>query len=503
MPLGTYLHTYLTNEIYEILPDKIKSSYESILNKDREELKNKIDTIIESIKTEQEKIKNENSISEYNTSDSTRAIQNANNRNKQKQKKRWYQNVLSELHDENESKKYKFIKKDIEDVKNFMDLSKKVKDYAEGSIPSVDLDKFIKEKVQVVENWSKDKKSLLIDFPYMKEFNTTQINRAFEYDLKTLVYDYILNKYAGNVKSYVFEQIDLLLDYSIFGEKSNLPVIKKYDESSNKNELMYEYANDNMLIRGIINDLTLVNEDAQINFPALDETDLEMISAIFTFRDKDFLLTKTISLKLSDLLKLLNKKKGGSTYEQMKQRINRLSNLTLEIYTISKNKEEKIGVIDKFNFFQQTTLNLHEINTNKDNINFVVSDFIHKQFLDKQTTKIYRKQLDSIKNSISKILLFRLQKDRLSCYLNSLSYTNQYSYNTLAFYIRFKENNKTKNMKLLNECLEELKSLNIIVNDFKKLTDGFLIEFIPFESFEIKDLLKFDVLSKNELELIE
>ena len=105
--------------------------------------------------------------------------------------------------------------------------------------------------------------------------------------------------------------------------------------------------------------------------------------------------------------------------------------------------------------------------------NNVVNDY----FMDR-TVKVYKDVIDKVESDASKVLLFRLQKERVRC---SMEGTDIFDTN-MNFFRRtlyFSNKRRNKNIKMVEKALNEIVSHNIM----------FRLEFYPMTEREKRDLI--------------
>lgn len=105
--------------------------------------------------------------------------------------------------------------------------------------------------------------------------------------------------------------------------------------------------------------------------------------------------------------------------------------------------------------------------------NNVVNDY----FMDR-TVKLYKDVIDKVESDASKVLLFRLQKERVRC---SMEGTDIFDTN-MNFFRRtlyFSNKRRNENIKMVEKALNEIVSHNIMLKSYKRDKDMFRLEFYP------------------------
>lgn len=475
---------YLTEEIYNSLPDIIKEKYCNCYD-NTESLKELIDNII----IEVDNILSEKALDSKNSfdGDSDRVIRDlitCNNRNIQRQKKRWFEYVKDELKDKS-NKNYKYIMREIE----VMELL--IKEMGTENLKIKDTKELVALRLQQIENWALDKNSLMVEFPYLKNLTPKQMLSAFSYDLKNIVYNKLLTDYASNPNAYMVSHPNILLGMgALFGVSTRIPIAvnQRFDKSTKENEFYYEYSSGNKTIVSIV----AKNKNGQTVNPVfmhnLDQEDMMLFLSTLSFRKADFIKTKMIRVYFRDIVKYLNKPICGQTYNFIKDRFDKLFNREFEISYAEGDRQ----IVHKIRFFQYLKFDVNNKYSDRSYVDVQVSDFIAQQLIDMQTTNMYRNQIMSFTNAVSKLIMFPLQRDRIDCYIYNNDYRKTYSYDYFVSNIIFPaKNSKTENIKMLIEAFDEFKKQNIIINSAKYNSEkeAFDVQFIPLSEIEIEDFV--------------
>jgi hypothetical protein len=471
---------YLTEEIYNSLPDVIKERYCNCYD-NTENLKELIDNIIIEVDDILTK-KAENSLN----NDADRLIRDlitCNNRNIQRQKKRWFKYVKDELKDKN-SKNHKYIMREIE----VMELL--IKEMGTENLKIKDTNELVSIRLQQIENWVSDKNSLMVEFPYLKNLTPKQMLSAFTYDLKNIVYNKLLTDYASNPNAYMVSHPNVLLGMgALFGVPTRIPITVNQRINDNKeNEFYYEYNSGDKTIVSIV----AKNKNGQTINPVvmhnLDHDDMVLFLSTLSLRKADFIINKKIRVYFRDIIKYLNKPICGKTYDFIRERYEKLFNRQFEVIYTQENKE----INHIIRFFQQLKFDIDKKYSDRSYVEVQVSDFIAQQLIDMQTTNMYKNQIMSFTNAVSKLIMFPLQRDRIDCYIYKRDCKKTYPYDYFVSKVIFpSKNNKADNIKMLIEAFEEFKKQNIIINSAKydSAKETFDIEFIPLSEIEIEDFV--------------
>ena len=476
---------YLTEEIYNSLPDIIIEKYSKCFDNKDETVKEIIDTIIVQV----DNTLTEESLStiNYSNNDSDRVIRDLltyNNKMMQRQKKRWYKCVKDELK-EKKNKNYKYIMKEIE----VMELL--IQEMGTDNLKIKDTNELIKKRLKQVEEWSLDKNSLVIDFPYLKSLTKNQIMNAFAFDLKNIIYNKLLNNYAGNTNSYIVSHPNILFQMgALFGVSNKMPINlnQRVNSSTKKNEFYYKYNSGDKTVVSIVAKNKNIKAVNPVLMHNLDQDDMILFLSTLSFRKADFIRTKMIRVYFRDIIKYLNKPISRNTYNFIKERYDKLFNRQFEIsYT-----EGDRHIVHKISFFQYLKYDVNNKYNDRSYVDVQVSDFIAQQIIDMQTTNMYKNQIMSFTNAVSKLIMFPLQRDRIDCYIYNSDYKKSYFYDYFTSTVIFPQNNnKKENISLLIESFKEFKKQNIIIDaaEYNSEKEVFNIKFIPLNEIEIEDFV--------------
>lgn len=474
---------YLTEEIYNSLPMTIIEKYCKCVDNKIESLKELIDNIIIEVSDILEKD------SDNNSDRIIRDLLTYNNKNMQRQKKRWFNYVKDELKDDKKNQNYKYIMREIEVMELLINEMG-----TENLLKVKDTNELIEKRLKQLEEWVSDKDSLLVDFVYLKNLTPKQILSAFTYDLKNIVYKKLLNDYASNPNTYMISHPNALLKMgALFGVSSRVPINlnRRINDSTKENEFYYEYNIGDKTVISIVAK-NKKNQKNQIVNPVLmhnlDQDDMILFLSTLSFRKADFIKNKTIRVYFRDIVKYINRPVCGTTYNFIKERYDKLFNREFEISY--KDGEDK--VTHKIRFFQYMKFNVNEKYADRCYVDVQVSDFIAQQLIDMQTTNMYKNQIMSFTNSVSKLIMFPLQRDRIDCYINNQEYKKTYYYDYFVSNIIFPpKNKKDDNIKMLIEAFDEFKKQNIIIEtaDYDSSRKAFDVRFIPLNDIEIEDFV--------------
>jgi len=263
---------------------------------------------------------------------------------------------------------------------------------------------------------------------------------------------------------------------------------KNFETFINKLAFYHEHSSDDKTIVSLVvnnKNIKAVNPVLTHNF---DHDDMLLFLFALNFRKPDFIKTQRIRVYFNDVAKFINKPINSSHYNFVEERFDKLF---CKQFKISYKVEEK-NITHMINLFQYMKFVVNKKYIDRSYVDVQISDFIMQQLIDIQTKNMYKKQIMSFTNAISKLIMFTLQRDRIECYKYNEEYRKVYSYNYFSSRIDFPlENSKEENIRLLIDAFEEIKKQNIIVDTVEYYPDkeSFVVRFIPLNEIEIEDLI--------------
>lgn len=477
------LSKYMVNDIYKAIDQKFIDRYNEYLGKEKS-FKDFYNDVLEDY------------LSQDLSRDEVREMKNHAKRHLNRTKKRWYENVKNEKESPpDDPSKYKYILKQVEEYKSLYKYNIDV-------INIDDFDKFMQEQLLKVRNWAFDENLLLTDFQYLCNLYTSSIERAFINDLKYLIINIVMNKYDGIINRVISERPEFVANNPIFGERDKLINNGEICVTNDIRTLINEYeVEDDYIIRTVINenDINQIPKELNLklsNFQSLDEKDSMLFDYINAHRDKSFIKTRKVTIELGNTAKYLYGSNGKKHRELTEKRALRLHSCSIS--GIIKKEGKVKDTYFKVNLFDSAIIKTDDENS-KRYIEFIYTNTLYNQIIDSKTVKIYKDQIQNFSNSLSFVIIYPLQKDRIECYTDKTDYTKEYDYKYFRRKFRFKSKSKEQNMTIISNSLKELKTNKVIVKDYKKIGDSkFEIEFYPLSEVEIHDFIDNSKVKKIE-----
>jgi hypothetical protein len=409
-------------------------------------------------------------------------IRNPAYKRRQMTKKNWFQLIKNDV----KENKPNPILEDVELAKQVFKKTDNDKTHLSTMFGAEDPDDVAKVKLKELENWSKSTKTNITEYPYLESKMKYQIEKAFFTDFSFVVAEFILENYNGNLSNWIDKRLNSWVQVPIFSSESHsMKTIYEHESELNQDVLYNDYKVDNDFF---IRTLIPVKDDDQAVLTkkntVLDEKDSRIIQFALSQRDELFYKEKTVHVDLYDLVREIYKTKSVKSYEAIESRIMKIASYQVQGIVKKKNSRDTKFHI---NFFQKAIIETDEV-TGKRYAKITFSDATHQEFLNKQFIQIYSDVMKKFKeNSLSSLLLYAFQKERLDCYLQKKSYTNYYPYQYFSSKVRFRSKKTDVNLKLIDDSLLDFFKNQVLIQNYRKIHQGFEISFIPLQTYEIQD----------------
>jgi hypothetical protein len=407
-------------------------------------------------------------------------IRNTFYRKRQLNKKNWVKSLKRDI----EEKKPNPIANEIEIYRHLLSTQRNKQQQLKEILPVKQLEDLYEYRLNELEQWAKDKNSLLTDYIYLSYQKPYQIQRAFEADFVFIISDYFKERgYNGQWSKAILPRPYGLIEIPW----ADAPhVIKSNIKQSGTDIVLYnDYkVGDNLLIRSMFS----VKPHERVYFKntyALDDVDSKIIEYVLENRDTSFYSDeKSVTIDLRKLGKLLYNSDGGKSIELVKQRIRKIARYSQEYIIVDKsnkkiNAEYIINIFQEVGFDEETQL-----------AHIVFSDRIHQNIINNQIVQVYKDVTEKLTNPTARTLIYALQKERIDSYIHQTSYTRDFDYFYFMKKIRFRSKKIEQNLKVIENALKEFQDLNVLVHSFKRNGIGFTIEFIPLTENERKDYFR-------------
>ncbi|NDI36610.1 hypothetical protein [Chengkuizengella sediminis] len=398
-------------------------------------------------------------------------------RRRQMTKKNWFKQLIKEVDGNN----YTPIHEEREVLLKFLER-KSADDRLKGALKNIKVpQEFITSRLMEIEEWAKERNERLTDFPYLEKKQKYQIEKAFENDFVCIICDFLKN----SPKNWITHRFKDLIENPVFADgKAKLKGNILFDEEQQSTIVYDDYKlSDNRVVRSLV----AVNDDEEVQLDKmflLDDTDSEIIEHVMENRDERFYTEKKIIFDLRPLLTRVYGNTSKKAYELATKRLTKIGRFSIEGRTTGANKDTKTTFL--YNLFQEVKVTKEEA-TGRVYAEVKFSDTLHQQFITKQTVQIYSHLIHRLENRLSKILIYAFQKERLDAFLQGCDMKSNFEYNFFSDRIRFRSKRIDSNLKLIESSLQEFKEAKILVEDYKRIGNGFEIILTPLTESEKAD----------------
>lgn len=317
---------------------------------------------------------------------------------------------------------------------------------------------------------------LLTDFRYLSTKKKHQIKKAFYNDAMYICFQLLNQKYPhgkrSDVTEYPYSMTTIPIDQTnrVKFDTSKL-IIKSENEKYFRNLYVID---DDSIMHSLVDIEVLQKMFMAKTLRVLGERDVNIFFSVLSKRKSDFFATRTIEVNIGSIVKDVYKSKNKANYLRVKDSLYKMSYLTTGIVNRS---------LDGFTFRL-----LDKVTTKGNTAYVVVSSDVVNDFLEDRTVKMYTDVINNLKLESSRILIFRLQKERINCYTeNKTTFNTDLNYFKRALYLTNKR--KDRNIKVIEKALDEIVEHKVTLKSYKRRGDMFELEFYPITEREKRDLL--------------
>lgn len=339
---------------------------------------------------------------------------------------------------------------------------------------------YIQVQIERLREWSEDDGKLLTEYPYLSNKTKTQISKAIRIDLSMLLGEWLVT--GGKSVNQIIESPFSTVENPFF---SNRRGALKLD-----NELLVQGQKEYLLSSYKVNDeadyLLMVEKeyaaDNSHRVNDLDQTDYKIFLEVMSYRDSLFATQKVITVKLGDIVRNIYSSDGKNNYKSLEERLAKMKAYSMT-KVLQNGTKTTFGIFDTIEYPPELTGGIRTAN-------IYVNEMIYREYIQRQTVRIYKTKLEKLTTDSARHLIFILQKERLICYETNATYTVSRDYLYFATRVRFKKRRKSDNLKEIQEALDDLIQQSIVVKSYKRTRDMFQIEFFPIDEQEVKDIVQ-------------
>lgn len=338
-------------------------------------------------------------------------------------------------------------------------------------------------RINEVNKWKNSDNFNFINFRYFEYKRPYQKLAAFKNDLTLAILEIIDEQFNGCLDGVIVKRATDLIENPVFtANKVLMQMDRIIDKDSKSSFLFNDYeVSDGFILR------TLVRESENVTMTScygLDERDSSIIDMIYSKITPNFFKDKTIEIDIGEVVRKIYENTNGYAYKDAEERI-----LKISMYQIQGLIKEQENIKDtKFiiNFFDNAFIRTNTI-TNKRVAKIVFGEILFNLYIQNKTVGVSSHQLKKIKQRLSKILIYPLQKSRLekSVSGNEYNHSEEYNYQYFKNRVRFPTRKKADNMKIIESSLEEFKAAQFLIKDFiKTKQDSFIVEYVTLSQEE-------------------
>lgn len=408
----------------------------------------------------------ENMVGSNTNKDELRIVYTGEMKNRRKKKARWLAKLEEEVQNLDPSdERHPFY--ELYFVHNFLR-----KDQWESLYGKKTIEEVIFEQTEAAREWNSKSGSYLISYPAIATVPKGRVFDSLVSDTFVWIFQYVLDNYDGSIENYFIPILDQLIGFPLFAPSRN-----RLSTTINENgELVDIY----MFGENVLETSGLSHEKEQ-KLVAMDQNDLMILQKSLNYLTMDFYNSRQVRVKKRTLAKIFNDRPSKKHYESMEEHCHRLTQYN---FRVKKNGK----VIHSFNLID-SVINDEE----NDEMILIYGNFLYKSIVEKQLTNTKSSVYQILENSLSKILYQALFRELVlfSSKNNGpgAEFVADYSYDFFSSNVRLPYHQKTKNMALIAESLDEFYRNNLLIKYYERISPlQFRIAFYPLTDNERADL---------------
>lgn len=220
----------------------------------------------------------------------------------------------------------------------------------------------------------------------------------------------------------------------------------------------------------------------------LDQIDRDIMTSLLEYREANFAIDKTIEVRLGDLVRDVFSSDNKRNYESVRNRLIKLQRIRFThvvpealdgVLTGEVGYREHMGFIEYIKEIKNAQGETY--------MTIEVNQGLHKRFINNQTLKIYRDQIDLL-DSTYRSMLYYMQKERIKAYHMGQS-KSELTMTNFQSNIQFRYSSKKKIREEISESLDEIIKKKLIVRSYTHGRELFMVEFEPISDQEVKDII--------------
>lgn len=402
-----------------------------------------------------------------------------------KKKKAWKEQALKNYQERNEIYPTELNKYYFEVVET-MEKSKMLGILSQSSIS---VESLMQEKIAALDAWASDDTKPLTDYPFLKDKHKRSIKRAILDDIQYSFLHFLKEEWGketGNdkpnkeLRDYPV-QTQLLFDNKVHRKEMTFDGEVTYEgEVVPYKELGPEKDDTRMIVREPLALKEMVEKlGITDSIKDLDHYDREIISSVLNKRTESFAVNSTIQLSLNDIVTDVFTSDSGNNYRNLAQRMINLTKMTFSQLNKENGNLRVFGIFDYIEFSGENNMQ----------VEVIINKAIHDAYINKQTLRIYREQLEKLEMTMWSFLLF-IQKERITAHKMERK-TLEVTLDNFRYNLRFKSKRKKEIRDEIAASLEILKKQKLLIEDYKYNRDIYYVTFIPMDDHEVHDIVNF------------
>lgn len=388
-----------------------------------------------------------------------------------KTKQRWYKKAISK-------KGELYHEVDVVAKGLYENLPSDQKDNFKTLYGVSDYKELKKARLKELKKWLKDNEIPLTYFRYLNLKAQYQIEKAIVNDIEFIILNVLKENFRYGQQSAIM-QMPKSMGKIPYDHTNRIKInIANIAEEVGGKYFFNEYYIDDDKYFQTSADVRILKEDVTISvLKVLNYRDTLVFSSVMSRRDENFYSTREIVVDIGDIVKEVFNSGGQKNYIAVKESLYRLQYINSRIVDSS---------------LSGFTLKIFDnINIQENVATIVVNIDIVNEFVKHNTINMYKENIDKFKLNSSKILIFKLQSERIkqdSIKQGSDSLILKTNINFFRAALYFPNTKRQENIKTIEDALDEIVENKVTLKRYERKGDIFLLEFYPVTEQERKDL---------------
>jgi hypothetical protein len=401
-----------------------------------------------------------------------RKIGNQERKKRRKNKQRWYAKLAEAMNDNNlPASKHPF-------GSTILIYRNSSRSEWELQFGKRSLDDVLKDKFADAAKWRDDPSLPLVSYPAILSIGNARAFKALKSDIAIDICHTLEEKYNGTINSFWHIWPNEIIDLPLFSPKQ----LKMDFAPAPTGELINRlfFGNGAVLTTSLPADAKLIHPEFSFT-----ELDMRIICELFSHIDNTFIINQEITCSLRSLVNALTPSAGTYYYETV---IARLKKYPCYTYRLEDPKNPTYHSIT-FNIFDNVSIQPDSMG--HVSISVKPASYLAEQIINNQITCISKKEAECLSLPLSKILMFKIQRERVLMSLLKDKDTQKkayaYPYSFFERAARLHYSTKSQNLLAITEALQEMADHGIFVRSFRRSGNRFFIIFYPLSKEEQAD----------------